>query len=581
MSKYLNVLCTKKQRKMLFLLLFASLISVLFEFISIGSIPVFTSILIDSSQDNYLSKIINLSFLENLDQQDLLLYGSIFLGLIFLLKNCFLSALIYFEGKLIRSIRVNLGERLFKTYLNKEYKFHLKTNPSILLRNVSGEVSQTTTVLLNFLKLIREILILFAIFILLILSDTTISFSIFLFMAFFVIIFFRFTKKIIEKNGKLIQKIRAIQIQHITQSYNAIKEIKMLNKEEYINKSTVRNMYEFENPFLINYFLTSLPRLFLETLLIFGLTIITLLLIGLNQSLVSVFPTLTLLAVAAVRLIPSFNGISSALANIKNYRPSYKLVYSDLLSGMKENGSINKNNLNLDFENIIDLKNINFTYEGKKSFKLEEIDLSISLGSKIAIIGKSGSGKSTFINLITGLLKPDSGSILTDGININDNVKKWQSLIGYVPQDIYLLDDTIKRNIAIGEPDEQINNARLKLAIKSSELTEYIDGLPDGLNTIIGNRGVRISGGQKQRIGIARALYFNRKILILDEATNSLDEKNEQKILNNIMNEYQSKTIICIAHNHQIFKNFNQILNFENGKITKRGRYNEVLENQT
>ena len=192
----------------------------------------------------------------------------------------------------------------------------------------------------------------------------------------------------------------------------------MLNKEEYINKSTVRNMYEFENPFLINYFLTSLPRLFLETLLIFGLTIITLLLIGLNQSLVSVFPTLTLLAVAAVRLIPSFNGISSALANIKNYRPSYKLVYSDLLSGMKENGSINKNNLNLDFENIIDLKNINFTYEGKKSFKLEEIDLSISLGSKIAIIGKSGSGKSTFINLITGLLKPDSGSILTDGINI-------------------------------------------------------------------------------------------------------------------------------------------------------------------
>ena len=138
-------------------------------------------------------------------------------------------------------------------------------------------------------------------------------------------------------------------------------------------------------------------------------------------------------------------------------------------------------------------------------------------------------GKSTFINLLTGLLKPDNGSILVDGININQNIKKWQSLISYVPQDIYLLDDTIKKNIAIGEHDEKIDETRLKLAINSSELIEYVEGLPDGLNTLVGNRGVRISGGQKQRIGIARALYFNRKILILDEATNSLDEKNEKK----------------------------------------------------
>ena len=309
-------------------------------------------------------------------------------------------------------------------------------------------------------------------------------------MAFFVIIFFRITKKIIEKNGRLIQKIRAIQIQHITQSYNAIKEIKMLNKEEYINKATVKNMYEFENPFLINYFLTSLPRLFLETLLIFGLTIITLLLIGLNQSLISVFPTLTLLAVAAVRLIPSFNGISNALANIKNYRPSYKLVYSDLLNGMKEKDEIINNELSLDFKKKIDLDNLNFTYDGKKSFRLEGINFSINPGSKIGIIGKSGSGKSTFINLLTGLLKPDNGSILADGININQNIKKWQSLISYVPQDIYLLDDTIKKNIAIGEHDEKIDETRVKLAIKSSELTEYVEGLPDGLNTLVGNRGV-------------------------------------------------------------------------------------------
>ncbi len=570
MIKYLKVLCTKDQIVMLILLLIGSLITVMFEFISLGSIPIFTTILVNQNNENPLFDIIDFGFLEQFAQQDLVIYGSVILGSIFLFKNIFLAGLIYFEGKLIKSIRIHLTEKLFKRYLYKDYKFHLKTNPSILLRNVSTEVSQTSTVMLSYLKLVREVLVLIAIFSLLLMSNFSITVSIFLFMTFFVSLFFIFTKKIIEKNSKLIQAIRATQIQHITQSFNAIKEIKMLNKENFVNKTTVKNMFKFENPFLINFFLSSLPRPFLEVLVILSLIFITIFFIDSSQSIISLIPMLSLFIVSAVRLIPSFNSISTSLAGIKSYRPSYKLVYSNLIDeqNITKSDYINGASDDLKFKNKIIIKNVSFSYENKKVFTLNNINIEILKGTNLGIIGKSGSGKSTLVSLLIGLLEPDKGEISLDNINIRNNLRKWQSLIGYVPQDIYLLDDTIKKNIAIGEEEENIDQERLKIAVNFSQLTKYVDSLPKKLDTFVGNRGVRISGGQKQRIGIARALYFKRDILVLDEATNSLDSDNERIIIDNIINQYQSKTLICIAHNKKVFEKFDNIINLEDGKIS-------------
>lgn len=569
MIKYLKVLCTKDQIIMLILLLIGSLITVMFEFISLGSIPIFTTILLNQNNENLLFDIIDFGFLDQFAQQDLVIYGSVILGSLFLFKNIFLAGLIYFEGKLIKSIRIHLGEKLFKSYLDKNYKFHLKTNPSILLRNVSTEVSQTSTVMLSYLKLVREVLVLIAIFSLLLMSNFSITVYIFLFMTFFVTLFFIFTKKIIEKNSKLIQAIRATQIQHITQSFNAIKEIKMLNKENFVNKVTVKNMLKFENPFLINFFLASLPRPFLEVLVILSLIFITIFFTDSAGSIISLIPMLSLFVVSAVRLIPSFNSISTSLASIKSYRPSYKLVYSNLINkqNITKSDYIDEVDDDLKFKNKIIIKNVSFSYEDKKVFTLNNINFEILKGSNLGIIGKSGSGKSTLVSLLIGLLEPDKGEISTDNINIRNNLRKWQSLIGYVPQDIYLLDDTIKKNIAIGEEEENIDQERLKIAINSSQLTKYVNSLPNKLDTFVGNRGVRISGGQKQRIGIARALYFKRDILVLDEATNSLDSDNERIIIDNIINQYQLKTLICIAHNKKIFEKFDSIINLEGGKI--------------
>ncbi len=570
MIKYLKVLCTREQITMLVFLLFGSLATVVFEFISIGSIPIFTTIIINQQSESQLFEIIDFNFLKNFTQEEIIIYGSLCLGVIFLLKNILLSGLVYFEGKLVRSIRIYLGEKLFKKYLFKNYKFHLKTNPSILLRNVSAEVSQTSSVILSCLKLIRELLVLVAIFSLLLMSSFLITISIFVFLTFIVTLFFVFTKKILEKNSRLIQAINASQIQHITQSFNAIKEIKILNKENFINEIAVKNMVKFENPFLINFFLTSLPRPFLEVLVILSLILISILITGSNQSIISLIPILSLFTVSAVRLIPSFNSISTALANIKSLRPSYKLVYSNLVDDKDTDkiSDINLSNKNLNFQNKIVFKDVSFTYENKNSSVLKNVNLEIIKGSNLGITGKSGSGKSTLINLLIGLLQPDKGLVCLDDKDIKQNIRKWQSLISYVPQDIYLLDDTIKKNIAIGEEEDQIDYHRLDLAINSAELKDYIDKLPEKLQTFVGNRGVRISGGQKQRIGIARALYLKRDILILDEATNSLDIENEEKVIDNIINQYQSKTIICIAHSNKVLEKFDNIIFLDNGRTS-------------
>ena len=567
MIKYLKVLCTREQITMLVFLLFGSLATVIFEFISIGSIPIFTTIIINQQSESQLFKIIDFNFLKNFSQEEIIIYGSLCLGVIFLLKNVLLSGLIYFEGKLVRSIRIYLGEKLFKKYLFKNYKFHLKTNPSILLRNVSAEVSQTSSVILSCLKLIRELLVLVAVFSLLLMSSFFITISIFFFLTFIVTIFFVFTKKILEKNSRLIQSINASQIQHITQSFNAIKEIKILNKENFVNTIAVKNMVKFENPFLINFFLTSLPRPFLEVLVILSLILISILITGSDQSIMSLIPILSLFTVSAVRLIPSFNSISTALANIKSLRPSYKLVYSNLVDDKDTDkiSDINLRNTNFSFQNKIVFKDVSFTYENKNSPVLKNVNLEIVKGSNLGITGKSGSGKSTLINLLIGLLQPDKGLVCFDDKDVKDNVRKLQCLISYVPQDIYLLDDTIKKNIAIGEEEDQIDYNRLDIAINSAELKDYIDKLPEKLETFVGNRGVRISGGQKQRIGIARALYLERDILILDEATNSLDIENEEKVMDNIINQYQSKTIICIAHSNKVLEKFDNILSLNNG----------------
>jgi len=278
-------------------------------------------------------------------------------------------------------------------------------------------------------------------------------------------------------------------------------------------------------------------------------------------------------------MLPSFNTISTALASIKSLSPSFNLIISEIryleeLKFVKKKYSGNK----LFFDKDLYFENINFRYGLDQKLALSNVNLKIEAGSKVGIIGKSGAGKSTFIDLTLGLLEPTKGNILVDNKNILENIIGWQSQIGYVPQDVYLLDDTIKNNITFSSNEKEIDLKKLNKIIITCKLEELIKNSEKGLETIVGDRGARLSGGQKQRIGIARALYNDPKVIIFDEATSSLDIENENKIIEEIFSIDRSKTLILVTHKHQVVKNCDNIFLFDNGKIIDQGPYNFLSE---
>jgi len=368
------------------------------------------------------------------------------------------------------------------------------------------------------------------------------------------------------------------EIKIANQSLGAIKEVKILNKEKYVEEIFIQNVDELEKNALHLFFLSSMPRLFLEVVSVMAVVVISTISIFIYTSIASMIPVITLLAVSAVRLIPAFGSIANSLTIIRSRIPSFDFVSKEI-SGLENTNIIldQGKEEKIKFFKDIYVKKVNFKYPNTNTYSIIDFNLLINSGKKIGFIGNSGAGKSTFVNLLLGLLQPTEGKILVDGKNISENLRNWQSQIGYVSQDIYLLDDTIRNNIAFGHSDTSINSDHVLNAIKTAQLENFINDLPNGEETIIGNRGVRLSGGQKQRIAIARALYSQPRVLIFDEATSSLDLENERKIMDKICRNNKDLTFIIISHRNNTVKNCDLIYVFDNGKLIDEGSYEEIL----
>ncbi len=547
-----------------------SLLAAVSEIISISSIPAFVTLLVDPQLfQSKLSNYIDISFLTNIPNGELILFGGIFLTIIFFAKNLLYTILIYYQCSVIRDLNLKLTNRLYKLYLYAPYFIHLKMNNAELVRNIISETSQVISTVLKVVTLFRELLVLVFIFVLVLYVDILVTFIVFSILSFCAGIFFYFTKKTIHKNAKEIQNLSTSRIKSVNETFGAIKEVKIFNIENlFSNKFSLQNQLR-ENYFLINSFFTSIPRYFLEAVIIITLIFVIMLYNYLNKDFNSLLPMLTLLSVAAVRLLPSFSSISTSLGAIKSLSPSLDVVVREIQNiGNLKNEKESLSKYNFSFNEKIVFNNVSFKYPSNITNTLTEINLEILNESKVGIIGSSGAGKSTFINILLGLLKPTEGNILVDGKNIEENLKNWQSIIGYVPQDIYLLDDTIKNNITFNE--EVIDEDQLKKILKLARLDKFTASLPDGLETYIGERGARISGGQRQRIGIARALYKNPKIIVFDEATNALDVENEKNIMREILELDVKKNLIIITHRHELVKTCNKIFTFDNGRLIEK-----------
>ncbi len=568
----------------LYLLFVANLFSTFLEVFSIGSIPVFVMMITDV--DLVLSKISEISYLTFIlkyEDSQLIIFSAIFLLLIFLFKNLYLLFVLYFQGKLIMNLRLKISTNIFSYYILMPYEELINKNPAIVIRTIESDVSNTFVYIQSFFTIIRESLILVSIFILLFITNFFISSISILTLGVPLIIFWYTYKNALKVKGKLFLIESGKKLKLINQSLASFKELKISNRENYFLKSFTFITQGLEKLGFFNYLITAIPRLFLEVTALLSIVVVSVLLYLIENDTQSIIPLISLLAVTAVRLIPSLNAITTSLTTLRFRKPSFELIVNEI-NKLKEKNfqiketTVNVNNKNFEFKNELIVKNVYFKYQDANKAVLENLNFKIKKGSKVGIIGRSGAGKSTLVDLILGLLNPQEGQIYVDDNKLHEVVDSWQGKIGYIPQEIYLLDDSIKNNIAFGIPKENINEELINNVLKVAQLEKLVHSLPDKLETIIGNKGIKLSGGEKQRIAIARAVYNNPEILILDEATSALDIDNENKILAEINQNLSDKTTIIISHRNNTVKNCDIIYVMEDGKIIDNGKFQDVME---
>ena len=385
----------------------------------------------------------------------------------------------------------------------------------------------------------------------------------FIFLTCFLVFYFTF-RNYLKSSGENIQKYKKKELSLLENSFTAIKEIKIYLKERLFLERFKKNYYALNKIILFNQLLSKLPKIFLELIAVIVIVFVTYHFFNSNMSETEKISSISLFVIIAVRLIPAFTGISIAISQIKHSEPTIDIVARNLLNSYK-----NFNNDNLIPERIdkINLENINFSFDGKNNLYSENINLSVKRGDHIGIRGTSGSGKTTLINILTGLIKPSTGQLIINSNSVNEEkLIKYTRYLSYVPQDTILFNDTIKNNLVFY--DLNINVDKLKLVTNMCELDQYISNLTLDINTNIGEKGLKISGGQKQRIGIARALYRDFDVLILDEATSSLNKEYESKILKKIFDFYKNKIIILISHDQNALKYCNKIIDIKKVKIS-------------
>ena len=585
----LKLLLDRRQAIRMSLLFVGLVLAAVLEMIGLGSIPLFVALLADP--DRLLAALAAGAlgtfglWLRALDPATIVLYGASALALIFVLKNIFLTGLAYAEQHIVRDVTASVSNRLFRSYLLAPYTFHLGHNPATLVRNTTTDAVQAIQLVSSAMKLLRETLVLAVVFILLLITDPLVSLSVFLTLGLATAVFYLAMRSALSRRGQLARGHRAAQVKAINQGLGAIKEAKLRGSEPQLLHMFDREVRGLHQQQAFQRFVNELPRLFLETLAITAVLLVSAVFVVLGRPMEEMLPVLSLLAVAVVRAVPAFTVITRALTQMRFQRPSLEKVVRDLSELERERplSALPAGLLAADTSanapaapESIRLENLHFRYPGADADTLAGISLDIRRGESVGIIGPSGSGKSTLTDVILGLLEPTSGRVLVDGEDIHARLAVWQRRIGYVPQDIYLLDDTIRRNIAFGVEDPDVDASRLSEAVRAANLEPVIECFNDGLETVIGNRGIRLSGGQRQRIAIARALYAHPGVLVLDEATSALDNETEKEVVAAIDRLRGERTIITIAHRITTLRDCDRLYLLANGRIERQGSYADL-----
>ena len=562
---------TPAERGAVVLLLGLMLIGMVFEMLGVGIVIPIIMLL---TQPDYVERIPALAPLlatfENPSHEAMVIGATIGLVTVYLLKALFLAFLAWRQTRFAFGVQAQVSQRLFTVYLRQPYTFHLQRNSAQLLRNVIGEANMFAIGAINSgMLLVTEALVLLGLCSLLLIVEPLGTMIVVGMLGFASWMFYRASRGRLLRWGTARQHHEGLRIQHLQQGFGGAKDVKLLGREtEFLDQYRLHNV-QSARASQLQATLQQLPRLWLELFAVCGLATLVLTMLFQGRALEAVLPTLGLFAAAAFRLMPS---VSRVLGSIQSLH--YGLSVIDILNtelNLSAPVADNDETIAAPFRDSLELDDVTFTYSGGSVPAVQGLSLTIHHGESVGFIGASGSGKSTLVDILLGLLAPDVGKVLLDGEDIQKNLRNWQDQIGYVPQSIFLSDDTLRRNVAFGLPNDQIDEAAVWRTIDAAQLGEFVKSLPQGLDTRVGERGVRLSGGQRQRIGIARALYHDPEVLVLDEATSSLDTDTEHGITEAVNALHGSKTIIIVAHRLTTVERCDRLYRLEQGRIVGEG----------
>jgi len=492
--------------------------------------------------------------------------------LIFILKNAYLLFLQYIQAKVVNNYQSKTISYMLEEYLNRPYEYYLNADIPTIFRTIDGDVPKVFSVLMEFIKLLTEAVVSVCLIITILIVDAKMAVTVAAVMFVMSALVVVGLKPVLHKLGKKAQDLQSQMGKWRLQSIYGIKDVKILNKEHYFAGSFAKHSEKNADLMTRYSVLNNMPRMLIETTGVCAIMFYLALCLAGGEDLSGMVAQIGAFGVAAIRLLPSVNRISTYMTNIAFFEPSLTYVYENVdftsykIKGIYER-PVKENAPDLTFQKEIRMEDITYIYPETDKKILDKANMVIPFGKSVGIMGPSGSGKTTAVDILLGMLRAKSGRILCDGVDVFENYEQWLAHIGYIPQSIFLTDDSIRENIAFGVAREDIDDARIWAVLKEAQLKEFVEQMPEGIYTPIGERGVRLSGGQRQRLGIARALYHDPEILVFDEATSALDNDTETAIMEAIDSFHGRKTLIIIAHRLRTIENCDIIYKVDEKKI--------------
>lgn len=574
----LKVLLDRKQKSQMVGIVVLMLIGGVLESLGIAMIAPVMQVVIDPEkvqESHILSAIYNLFNLTSTTQLAAIIMVSIIL--VFIIKNVFLYFMNVVQLRFVYTNQFATSRRMMINFMQRPYEYYLNADTTVIQRNITSDVNNLYALILSCLQLTSEIIVFVCLVVILLSQDARMTLTIATLLVIVLLVIKFVIKPVMVKAGKDNQDYYSGLYKWIYESVTGIKEIKVAAKENYFINGYADCGAGYVNAVQKYNLYNSTPRLLIETIAIAGMIGYMLFVMAQGTSLTSLLPQLTVLAAAAARLLPSANRINNYLTSIAYFEPFLDNVSENLQDEIHDESiSYNSDDYRtkaqiekLPVHKSINLEGITYKYPNTDKYILDGADMEIPVGKSVGIVGTSGAGKTTIVDVLLGLLEPEKGRILADGVDVKTNYKGWLKNVGYIPQTIFMTDSTIRKNVAFGVPEDEIDDAKVWQALSEAALDSFVKELPEGLDTEIGERGIRLSGGQRQRIGIARALFEDPEVLVLDEATSALDNDTEAAIMDSINRLHGKKTLVIIAHRLQTIEKCDMIYGIKDGKAVR------------